>query len=229
MKGNIPDDESGGTIRVDMILNKRGECAGTLGMDGMGEAELVKTGGTLYMKYDAEFLRSQSEGEPKESVDATVALLAGKWTKMSAEGPDAEDFAGFCDLGEVFDGARGGNADATRGRPPRSTAHPRSRWTRRTAPTTTRCTSPPRASRTCCGSTTPPPPSRGPLLQRLRQAGPGAKARRRRPGPRRAGLTLPAAHHGNGPDGPAGNPGPLSRRTAPASSAGRPSSPASRT
>lgn len=116
MKGNIPDDESGGTIRVDMILNKRGECAGTLGMDGMGEAELVKTGGTLYMKYDAEFLRSQSEGEPKESVDATVALLAGKWTKMSAEGPDAEDFAGFCDLGEVFDGARGGNADATRGK-----------------------------------------------------------------------------------------------------------------
>lgn len=116
MTGDVPDGPSGGTIRIDMALNKRGECAGTVGMDGMGEADLVRTGDTVYMKYDAEFLRSQSEGEPKESVDAAVALLAGKWTRMSAEGSDAEDLAGFCDLGEVFAGARSGDADATRGK-----------------------------------------------------------------------------------------------------------------
>ncbi len=27
MKGDVPDDESGGTIVIDMALNKKGECA----------------------------------------------------------------------------------------------------------------------------------------------------------------------------------------------------------
>ncbi|MFI1419444.1 hypothetical protein ACH4VX_15860 [Streptomyces sp. NPDC020731] len=116
MTGDVPDDGSGGTIHVDMALNKRGECAGTMGMDGQGEAELIKTGDTVYMRYDEKFLRSQSEGEPEESVDAAVALLAGKWTRMSAEGSDVKDLAGFCDLDQVLGGAEDGDSDATRGK-----------------------------------------------------------------------------------------------------------------
>ncbi|WP_081239245.1 hypothetical protein [Streptomyces viridosporus] len=116
MKGDVPDEEGGGTLRLDMALNKQGECAGTLGKDGEGEAELIKTGDTLYMKYDEAFLRAQSEGGPEAEVDAAVALLAGKWTKMSLKSADAEEMAGFCDLDQVLGDLQDGRSEATRGK-----------------------------------------------------------------------------------------------------------------
>ncbi|OIJ62997.1 hypothetical protein [Streptomyces mangrovisoli] len=120
MAGDVADDESSGTIRIDMALNKKGECAGTMSMGGQGKADLIKTGDTIYMKYDEAFLRAQSDGESKADTDAAVDLLAGKWTKMAATGKDAKDIAGFCDLDTVLSGAsgteaKGGNAGATRG------------------------------------------------------------------------------------------------------------------
>jgi hypothetical protein len=116
MKGDVPDDESGGTIRVDMALNKKGECAGTMSLDGQGQAELIKTGDTVYMKYDEAFLRAQGAGESKEEADAAVAMLAGKWTKMALTGKDAKDIASFCDLDSVLGGVEDVNSDATRGK-----------------------------------------------------------------------------------------------------------------
>ncbi|MFK4103521.1 hypothetical protein ACI2L1_26260 [Streptomyces sp. NPDC019531] len=116
MKGDIPDDESGGTISLDVLLNKKGECAGTIGMGGKGKAELIKTGDIVYMKFDEAFLREQSEGESKSDTDAAVAMLAGKWTKTKATGADAKEFEGFCDLGAVLDGAEDTNSDASRGK-----------------------------------------------------------------------------------------------------------------
>lgn len=105
MKGDIKDDESDGTIHIDMALDKKNECAGTMGMGGQGKADLIKTGDTVYMKYDEEFLREQSKGEAKADVDAAVDMLAGKWAKMSAKGSDAKDIASFCDLDTVLGGA----------------------------------------------------------------------------------------------------------------------------
>ncbi|MEW2164319.1 hypothetical protein AB0912_15200 [Streptomyces sp. NPDC007084] len=116
MKGDVPDDEDGGNIRIDMALDKKGECAGTLGMGGQGKADLVKTGDTIYMKYDEAFLRAQSKGESKADTDGVVEMLAGKWTKMAATGSDAKDIAGFCDLDSVLAGAADVNSDATRGK-----------------------------------------------------------------------------------------------------------------
>ncbi|MEU6253334.1 hypothetical protein [Streptomyces sp. NPDC047043] len=105
MKGGVKDDESDGTIHIDMALDKKNECAGTMGMGGKGKADLIKTGDTLYIKYDEAFLREQSKGEAKADVDAAVDMLAGKWAKMSAKGSDAKDIAGFCDLDTVLGGA----------------------------------------------------------------------------------------------------------------------------
>ncbi|WP_329291747.1 hypothetical protein [Streptomyces pseudovenezuelae] len=116
MKGDIPDDESGATISLDVLLNKKGECAGTIGMGGKGKAGLIKTGDVVYMKFDEAFLREQSEGESKADTDAAVAMLAGKWTKSKATGEDAKEFEDFCDLGTVLDGADGADSDASRGK-----------------------------------------------------------------------------------------------------------------
>ncbi|WP_217242397.1 hypothetical protein [Streptomyces sp. AC555_RSS877] len=116
MKGDIPDEESGGTLQIDMALDKKGECAGTMSVGGQGEAELIKTGDTVYMKYDEAFLRAQSEGESQADTEAAVELLAGKWTRMSAKGQDAQDIASFCDLATVLGDAEDGRSDATRGK-----------------------------------------------------------------------------------------------------------------
>ncbi|WP_405860471.1 hypothetical protein OG407_22030 [Streptomyces sp. NBC_01515] len=116
LKGDIPDDESGGTIVIDMALDKKGECAGTLSFQGKGKADMVKSGDTIYMKYDEAFLRAQSDGESKADTDAVVDMMAGKWTKMSAKGADAKDIASFCDLNSMLGGAADGNSDATRGK-----------------------------------------------------------------------------------------------------------------
>ncbi|WP_327403482.1 hypothetical protein OG194_27555 [Streptomyces sp. NBC_01288] len=116
LKGDIPDDESGGTIVIDMALDKKGECAGTLSFEGKGKADMVKSGDTIYMKYDEAFLRAQSDGESKADTDAVVDMMAGKWTKMSAKGADAKDIASFCDLNSMLGDAADGNSDATRGK-----------------------------------------------------------------------------------------------------------------
>ncbi|MEV0176514.1 hypothetical protein AB0I00_36075 [Streptomyces sp. NPDC050803] len=116
MKGDIPDEETGGTIEFDIALNKQGECAGHMSMDGEGRTDLIQTGGTLYLKYDETFLRAQSKGEPKADVDAAVALLAGKWTKMSANSADAEGMTDLCDLEAMLGDATDAESDATRGK-----------------------------------------------------------------------------------------------------------------
>ncbi|CCK29553.1 lipoprotein [Streptomyces davaonensis JCM 4913] len=116
MKGDIPDDASGSTITMDMALDRKGDCAGNMSIGGEGQADLIKTGDTLYMKYDEDFLRAQSEGAPEAEVDATVSMLADKWTKMSAKGSDAKDFADFCDMDTVFGDADDAGSDATRGK-----------------------------------------------------------------------------------------------------------------
>ncbi|MFJ2257483.1 hypothetical protein ACIOKD_03915 [Streptomyces sp. NPDC087844] len=115
MKGDILDDD-GSRMDLDMALDKKGRCAGTMSADGQGEAQLVMTGDTLYMKYDEKFLRAQDEDAPKEETDQVVAMLAGKWTKMSAKGSDAKDIAGFCDLDTVLADFEDVSSDATRGK-----------------------------------------------------------------------------------------------------------------
>ncbi|MCX4560238.1 hypothetical protein [Streptomyces umbrinus] len=114
MKGDIQDD--GSRVGLDMALDRKGECAGTMSANGEGKADLVKTGDTLYMKYDEKFLRAQSDGASKEETDGVVAMLAGKWTKMSATGSDAKDIASFCDLDTVLADFQDVNSDATRGK-----------------------------------------------------------------------------------------------------------------
>ncbi|MET8766464.1 hypothetical protein [Streptomyces sp. NPDC004658] len=117
LKGRVTDDESKGVIEIDMAVNHEGECAGTMSMGGQGKAQLIKTGSTVYMKYDEAFLRAQSKGESKEDTEAAVDMLAGKWTKMAVKGQDAKDIASFCDLDSVLgDVSDGDTAGTTRGK-----------------------------------------------------------------------------------------------------------------
>ncbi|MEV6649349.1 hypothetical protein [Streptomyces sp. NPDC051219] len=100
LKGDTVDKD--GRMVLDMALNTKDECAGSMSMDQEGSLNLIKTGETVYIKFDEKFLRSQSEGEPKEETDAAVAMLANRWMQTKTSEPDAKEFTGVCDLNEVL-------------------------------------------------------------------------------------------------------------------------------
>ncbi|MET9483268.1 hypothetical protein [Streptomyces sp. NPDC006638] len=113
LKADMPDPE--GRVAVDVALDKKGDCAGTMSMNGQGTVTLTKTGQTVYMKYDEELLRSQGKGQPKAEVDAAVDMLADRWIKADAKEPDAKDLVGFCDLDELLSAFEGGDSVARKG------------------------------------------------------------------------------------------------------------------
>ncbi|WP_151477004.1 hypothetical protein [Streptomyces albicerus] len=113
MKADIEED--GVRMSLDMALDKKGQCAGTIS-EGQGKTDLIKTGDTLYLRYDEKFLRAQGKSDPKAETDAVVEMLAGKWTKMAATGSDAKEMASFCDLDTTLSEFEDGSSNATRGK-----------------------------------------------------------------------------------------------------------------
>ncbi|SCG00227.1 MULTISPECIES: hypothetical protein [unclassified Streptomyces] len=107
--------EGTGTVVTDMALDKKGDCAGTMSMNGEGTATVSKVGATVYMKFDEEMLRAQGEGQPKEETDAVVKMLADRWVKTDAKAPDAKDFVGFCALDELLAEFEDGDSIARKG------------------------------------------------------------------------------------------------------------------
>ncbi|MFG2650855.1 hypothetical protein [Streptomyces sp. NPDC048436] len=114
VKGEVPDET--GNIKLDMALDTKGRCAGTMGMNGEGSVELIASASTVYMKYDEEFLRAQSKGEPAADTQAAVDMLADRWAKTKATGADAKDIAGFCDLDVLLTDFKDVNSPARKGK-----------------------------------------------------------------------------------------------------------------
>ncbi|GGP57109.1 hypothetical protein [Streptomyces sindenensis] len=87
-----------GRIKAVFASSLGGDCTGKMTMGGEGRMDVVKTGETVYTKFDEALLREQSKGEPKADVDAVVELLAGRWTESKASDPDTRESIEFCDL-----------------------------------------------------------------------------------------------------------------------------------
>ncbi|MGH4029846.1 hypothetical protein ACQB60_13015 [Actinomycetota bacterium Odt1-20B] len=110
IKGSGPNDD-GGRITMDLALDRQGRCAGTIGMADQGSADLVRTGSTLYMKYDEDFVRALGKTGSKAETDAMVQMLAGRWVKMNAKSPDAKEFDELCDLDNMLSDLTDGDDD----------------------------------------------------------------------------------------------------------------------
>ncbi|MEI5099503.1 hypothetical protein RB200_14010 [Streptomyces sp. PmtG] len=100
MKGSMAD--GGGPGSIDLALDTKGHCAGTIGTTGEGSVDLIGKDKTVYMRYDAAFLRAEMKGEPKADVDASVDMMADRWVKTGTTKSDEKDFAQFCDLKTVL-------------------------------------------------------------------------------------------------------------------------------
>ncbi|MDG4864308.1 hypothetical protein P8605_39815 [Streptomyces sp. T-3] len=117
VKGTAPDDELG-LINMDLALDTRGNCAGTMAVPGQGSIELINDGKTLHMKLDEKFIRSQvGKGQPEAEVDAAVDMMADRWVKTDATSGQAKDMAAFCDLDALLKEFTGANSVARKGKP----------------------------------------------------------------------------------------------------------------
>ncbi|SDL04454.1 hypothetical protein [Streptomyces indicus] len=114
VKGTVPDPDLG-VLTLDMAMDTKGVCAGSLSVKGQGKAEIINDGRTVHMKYDEAFLRAQSKGEPQAEVDAAVGMLGDRWVKTSATGEGAEDLDAFCDLDQLLAEFKGGESAARKG------------------------------------------------------------------------------------------------------------------
>ncbi|WP_299540319.1 hypothetical protein [uncultured Streptomyces sp.] len=104
-----------GPVKADFASAKSGECTGTLHIGTSGAMDVVKIGGTAWTRMDEAMLREQLTEESAADVDATVDLLAGRWTEAKTSDPDVADTLGFCDLESLLGGFEGGDTEAKRG------------------------------------------------------------------------------------------------------------------
>lgn len=99
---DVATTSADGPLKAYMSMDRKGQCAGTLSVGVTGTAELIKSGGTAYMRFDEAFLREQGKGEPKEQQEAVLKMLKGKWVKTDASDPDARDSLELCDLNALL-------------------------------------------------------------------------------------------------------------------------------
>ncbi|GHE90752.1 lipoprotein [Streptomyces longispororuber] len=114
VKGSMAGD--GGPGSIDLALDTKGQCVGSIGSAGEGSIDLIGKGDTVYMRYDAAFLRSEMKGEPKTEVDGAIEMMADRWTKSTAKGAEKKEFAEFCDLKTLLADFKGTGSVARKGK-----------------------------------------------------------------------------------------------------------------
>ncbi|MFJ1548362.1 hypothetical protein [Streptomyces sp. NPDC088246] len=102
MKIAVDMKTTDGPVSAHIAMSTSGNCTGTVSIGPAGTMEILRTGDTIYTKFDEAMLREQSKGEPAADVDAAVDLLVGHWMKSKASDPDTKDMLGFCDLGSLL-------------------------------------------------------------------------------------------------------------------------------
>lgn len=90
----------GKSMHMDMSLDKKGNCNGTVSQEGMGTMAIIRSTELVHVKADAGFWRASVAGAntPKKQVDAMVTLLADRWVKVSASDEQAKGLAEMCDM-----------------------------------------------------------------------------------------------------------------------------------
>ncbi|MFE0674208.1 hypothetical protein [Streptomyces sp. NPDC058867] len=84
-------EESGQSLTIDMAMDDRSNCQGTITQEG-AKAEVRRTGETLYLRGDEKYWQASLKGGPGS--DEAVDKAAGKWVKVPGQG---DEMAGMCD------------------------------------------------------------------------------------------------------------------------------------
>ncbi|WP_051740659.1 hypothetical protein [Kitasatospora sp. MBT66] len=84
-------------VSVDLAVDTKGQCKGTLSLPGTGKFELLGDGKQVYLKPDAAFLNSATEGKNPQAVE----LLKGRWIGGAQDDPDMKELTTACNLKEL--------------------------------------------------------------------------------------------------------------------------------
>lgn len=98
VKGLIRTDE--GPMLVDLAIDAKKACTGSITMGGVGQIELISTGGRQWLKANREFWENVAASEgaaDKEAVD----LLEGRYLTGFADDPDYSEMFEICDLRQL--------------------------------------------------------------------------------------------------------------------------------
>lgn len=105
LAGTIVDD--GQRIRMNVAVNRRGECRGTMTVAGQGSFRMLAVGGRNYVKPDAKFWRTYAKGQ----AEMMMRMVGDKWADFGRGGFDE-----LCDLDNLLDEAgRDGDGKLSKG------------------------------------------------------------------------------------------------------------------
>ncbi|MBO1418373.1 hypothetical protein [Streptomyces sp. FH025] len=97
-----------GVMKINLAMDTKGQCQGTMGLPGMGSYELISDGKQYFIKPDAQFWKTF--GGPKG--DAVAELFKGRYLTGFQNDPKMKDLAELCDLSvaskQMLDDGRAG-------------------------------------------------------------------------------------------------------------------------
>ncbi|MEU8436665.1 hypothetical protein AB0F18_27910 [Streptomyces sp. NPDC029216] len=93
-------EQEGKPMRIDLSLDKKGNCNGAIRMDGMGKLDVIKSSEFVHFRGDAAYWRGAAKMKhaPQKQTDQMVAMLADRWVRVPASDPRAAPMTGSCDL-----------------------------------------------------------------------------------------------------------------------------------
>ncbi|MFF5977018.1 hypothetical protein ACFY7C_36540 [Streptomyces sp. NPDC012769] len=117
--GDAPDG-SGSTITVNMAMDTKGSCRGTITQPGAGVIDIIKNRSSIFMKGDETFWRASLASDKKKltakQTDAVLELVKGRWMKVDKKTAKAMTRKDMCDLSTLADELKGDSpADTSRG------------------------------------------------------------------------------------------------------------------
>ncbi|MFD9572954.1 hypothetical protein ACFWBI_24300 [Streptomyces sp. NPDC059982] len=96
-------DYQGKPMRIDLSLDKKGNCNGAVRLDGMGKLDIIKSSELLHFRGDAAYWRgaAKQRNTPQKQTEQMVTALADRWVKIPVSDPRAASMTGSCDLDKL--------------------------------------------------------------------------------------------------------------------------------
>ncbi|MFD6987190.1 hypothetical protein ACFWAX_42105, partial [Streptomyces sp. NPDC059956] len=90
---------AGTSVKMDLAVDKSGNCRGTVQMVGTGSLSIIKTAELVHVNGDAEFWRSiaAQKKASKKQENAVVGAFAAHWVRIPTSNPQARQMSAACD------------------------------------------------------------------------------------------------------------------------------------
>jgi hypothetical protein len=91
--------QSGDTATFNIATKPGQGCTGTLDLGSKGSVKITEIGSTVYMNPDNKYWEAVSGTEAQQ----VIALVGGRYIKVSATDKDMESLADLCDVSQMFE------------------------------------------------------------------------------------------------------------------------------